>query len=401
MKILMLTPYVPYPPSSGGQIRTFNLLKYLSKKHQITLVALYKNEEEKIYKKFLAPYCDRIYLCQRPPKPWTFKNIFRAIFSFYPFLVIRNLSNEAKNLIENLLNNESFDAIHAETFYVMPHIPETEIPVILVEQTIEYKVYQHFLKSLPLAIQPFLYFDILKLIYWEKFYWQKASIVGCVSTKDEEVIKKIQTNIKTALIPNGAGDEMIVKKLPKKNLKKPLIIFQGNFNWLQNIEAAKFLVNKIFPLLIKTNPNINLIISGQNASKINNIKNSKIKIIDLSLKETYKVKNFYQKATIFIAPIFGPGGTRLKILAAMASGLPVISTPTGIEGLEVEDGKHVLIAKNEKEFVEKIFLLLNNLSFYENLRKNAYQLVLEKYSWKKIANNLSQIYQQIKNENRY
>ncbi|MGB9707246.1 MAG: glycosyltransferase family 4 protein [Microgenomates group bacterium] len=396
MKILMLTPYVPYPPSSGGQIRTFNLLKYLSKRHQITLIALYKNEEEKKYKKFLNPYCKQIYLCQRPPKPWTFKNIFRAIFSFYPFLVIRNFSEEAKKLIENILNKENFDVIHAETFYVMPHIPETKIPIVLVEQTIEYKVYQHFLNSLPLIIQFFLYFDILKLIHWERFYWRKASIVGTVSGTDEKVIKELEKNIKTALIPNGAGDEMIVKKLPKKNLKNPLIIFQGNFNWLQNIEAAKFLINQIFPLLIKIHPNIKLLISGQNADKIKISRNSKIEIINLSLDKTYMVKSLYQKATIFIAPIFGPGGTRLKILAAMASGLPVISSPTGVEGLAVEDGKHVLIAKNEKEFVKKILLLLKNKNFYESLRKNAYQLVLSKYNWKKIAEKLGRIYQQLK-----
>jgi glycosyltransferase involved in cell wall biosynthesis len=144
-----------------------------------------------------------------------------------------------------------------------------------------------------------------------------------------------------------------------------------------------------------------LLISGQNANKIKSVKNPKIKIINLSLNQTHKVKSLYQKANIFIAPIFGPGGTRLTILAAMASGLPVVSSPTGVEGLIVEDSKHVLIAKNEKEFAKKILLLLKNQNFYESLRKNAYQLILDKYNWKKIAEKLSQIYQQLKNENWY
>ncbi|MCR4276964.1 MAG: hypothetical protein NUV87_02440, partial [Candidatus Roizmanbacteria bacterium] len=177
MKILMVTPYVPYPPSSGGQIRTYNLLKYLSQNNEITLVALYKNDEEKKYESYLKKYCKNIYLCKRPSSPWQFKNIFKTIFSSSPFLVVRNYSDEAKTIINKLLRSEKFDVIHAETFYVMPHIPETKVPTVLVEQTIEYKVYKHFVNSLPFYLRMLVYFDIdiMKLKYWERFYWKKAN----------------------------------------------------------------------------------------------------------------------------------------------------------------------------------------------------------------------------------
>lgn len=400
MKILMVTPYVPYPPSSGGQIRTLNLLKYLSQNHQIYLVCLYKNEEEKRFENFLKPFCQKIYLCQRPAKPWTIKNILRTIFSLQPFLIVRNFSFSAKKIISELLKKEKFDVIHAETFYVMPHLPKTNIPIILVEQTIEYKVYQHFLNSLPTFLRIFLYLDILKLIYWERYYWKKANIVCPVSLYDEKIIKKLEKNIKTAIIPNGAGEEMFVKKLPKKDLKNPILIFQGNFNWLQNTEAAKFLIEKIFPKIIKTNSKIKLIISGQNAQKIKKlIKMKEINIIDLSLNETKKVKQLYLKSTLFVAPIFGPGGTRLKILSAMASGLPVISTLVGIEGLKVKDNAHVLIAKSAEEFVSKIRYILNNPKKYYQIQKNAYQHVKINFNWKNIAKKLEKVYQNLKNEN--
>jgi hypothetical protein len=144
----MLTPYVPYPPSSGGQIRTLNLLKYLSKNNAITLVALYKSDKEKDYFFHLKTYCKNIYLCRRPEKPWKLNTISKAIFSLSPFLVIRNFSYDAKKTVSQLLKQTHFDVIHAETFYIMPHIPKTNIPILLVEQTIEYKVYQHFVNSL-------------------------------------------------------------------------------------------------------------------------------------------------------------------------------------------------------------------------------------------------------------
>ena len=397
MKILMVTPYVPYPPSSGGQIRTFNLLKHLSEKNEITLVALYKNETEKNHYSYLKKFCKKIYLCQRPEKPWTSKTVLKTIFSLSPFLVVRNFSEEATQVIKNLISKESFDVIHAETFYVMPHIPKTSIPIVLVEQTIEYNVYKHFVNSLPFYLRILAYFDIdiVKLKYWERYYWKKANIVVAVSSPDEKIIKKEESSIKTTIIPNCVGDEMVVPKLENKELSKPNIFFQGNFFWLQNVEAAQEIINKIYPLLIKTNPDVNLIIAGQNAKKIGKVKNDNIKIIDIAPSDTDTVKRLFKEATLFIAPIFGPGGTRLKILAAMGSGIPVITTLTGVEGLDLKNNVHILIAKNPTEFVNKINNILKNKNLYNFIQKNAYEQVLKKYQWKTIAKTLESVYRNL------
>ena len=393
----MVTPYVPYPPSSGGQIRTFNLLKYLSLNNEITLVALYKNNGEKKYESHLKKYCKKIYLCKRPSSPWQFKNIFKTIFSFSPFLVVRNYSNEAKTIINELLSKEKFDVIHAETFYVMPHIPKTKVPTVLVEQTIEYKVYKHFVNSLPFFFRMLIYFDIdiIKLKYWERFYWKKANAVVVVSSSDEKLIRNEEPKLKTSIIPNCVGDEMIVDRLEKKDFKKPIVFFQGNFFWLQNVEAAKFIINKIYPQLIKELPYVKVIIAGQNAKKLGDFLNTKIKIINIEPDNIDLVKQLFKQATLFIAPIFGPGGTRLKILAAMGSGMPVISSVTGIEGLEVVNHKNVIIANNPEEFILNIKKILLNTDLYEKIRTNAYNLVQDKYRWSKTAKQLESVYKNL------
>lgn len=393
----MVTPYVPYPPSSGGQIRTYNLLKYLSQNNEITLVALYKNNEERKYESFLKKYCKKIYLCKRPSSPWQFKNIFKTIFSSSPFLVVRNYSDEAKTIINKLLHMEKFDVIHAETFYVMPHIPETKVPTVLVEQTIEYKVYRHFVNSLPFYLRLLVYFDIdiMKLKYWERFYWKKANAVVVVSSSDEKLIKNEEPSLKTSIIPNCVGDEMIANKLEEKDLKKPTIFFQGNFFWLQNVEAALFIIDQIYPQLIEELPKVKIVIAGQNAKKLGNLIDKNINIVNIEPDNINKVKELFQKNTLFIAPIFGPGGTRLKILAAMGSGMPVISTVTGIEGLEITNNKNVVIANNPKEFVSKIKELLKNKNLYEKIRKNAYNLVKEKYQWSQTAKELESVYKNL------
>lgn len=400
MKILMLTPYLPYPPESGGQIRTFNLLKYLSKHNQVTLICLYKNEKEKQYASYLKSFCHEIFLCKRPERPWQLSNILKAALSLIPFLIVRNYSIEAYEIIRDLLKKEQFDVIHAETFYIMPHIPKTDIPIFLVEQTIEYKVYQHYVSVLPILIRWILYLDILKLKYWESYYWKKATVVSSVSDYDKNIIQSLTPEIKPVIIPNGAGDEMFVKSLEKKPLDKPVMLFVGNFYWLQNVEAANYLINKLYPALKKTIPEIKLIIAGQNTSrKITFKSNEDIQIINIGDNDSDLVKKLYHNSTIFIAPIFGPGGTRLKILAAMAAGLPVISTQVGVEGLSVEHNKHVLIANNSDEFIKELTRMLNNPDLYEKLRKEAYKLAKEKFSWKSITNDLEKVYKEI-HENR-
>ncbi|OQY68035.1 hypothetical protein B6D29_01375 [Microgenomates bacterium UTCPR1] len=397
MKILMLTPYVPYPPSSGGQVRTYNLLKHLSKNNKITLVCLYKDQQEKKYFSKLIPYCQTIYFCQRSPHPWTLRNIFKSIFSLKPFLIVRNYSNEAERILKKILEEEIFDIIHAETFYIMPHLPKTDIPIFLLEQTIEYQVYQHFVNSLNPIIRPFFLLDILKLKIWEKNYWKKALMVGAVSENDRGIINHISPRINPVIIPNGAGEDMIVKELNKKNLNKPIILFLGNFSWLQNTEAANYLIQKIIPLAKKELTSAKFIIAGQNAeSKIGLPKEDNLEVIDIKQDENEKVKKIYRGSSIFIAPIFGPGGTRLKILAAMASGIPVISTKIGIAGLSLKNKKDVLIANSPDEFIKSIKEIINNKKSYQSIRENAYKLIKEKYSWQSIAQKLESIYYNIR-----
>jgi glycosyltransferase involved in cell wall biosynthesis len=189
---------------------------------------------------------------------------------------------------------------------------------------------------------------------------------------------------------------MFVSHFPKLDKDKPMLLFVGNFYWLQNVEAAQYLIQEVFPSIQKQIPSAHLVIAGQNSSsKVNVPSNSNISIIDLKPDDEQKVKDLYHSATLFIAPIFGPGGTRLKILASMASGLPVISTQTGVEGLGVMDEQHVLIAKSAKEFVDKTVSILKNEKLYKEIQENSYTLVKKQYSWEAIAHKLENVYKGI------
>lgn len=393
----MLTPYLPYPPASGGQIRSLYLLKYLSENHDITLICLYKNEKEKRYAAHLKQYCKKLYVCKRAEKPWQLGNVLKSVFSLLPFLMVRNYSKEAHQIIEELLNEENFDVIHAETFYIMPHIPQTLVPVLLVEQTIEYQVYMHFIETLPLWLRPLFYMDIFKLRLSEINYWKKAQLVATVSDADQQTIKKLVPSINPVVVPNGAGDEMFVEKLEKKDISKPILLFIGNFYWLQNTEAAEYLLEKIYPPLKKRIPNIRVIIAGQKAqSKITKGIDENVQILGDEPLPVEEIRDLYLNSTLFIAPMFGPGGTNLKILQALASGLPTISTKIAAERLEVEHKKHVLIADTPTQFANSVESILKDKTLYDNLRKNAFQFAKDKYSYQSIAHQLEVMYRSIR-----
>ena len=202
----MLTPYLPYPLVSGGQIRTYNLLKNLGTKHQITLFSLIKDDSEKKHLKHLKPYCHQIKLFKRSQKPFTIKNILKAGFSAYPFVVTRNLVSDTIKAVREELKTGKYDLVHAETFYMMPNSPgNTKTPVILVEQTIEYLGYQSYAnKTKFLPLKPLLSIDIKKIKKWEEFYWRHADKLITMSEVDRQYILRRHPDVgEVEVVANG------------------------------------------------------------------------------------------------------------------------------------------------------------------------------------------------------
>lgn len=396
MKILMLTPYLPYPPSSGGQIRSFNLIKQLSKKHKITLYSLIKHEEEKRYVSELEKYCEQVKVFKRAERPWTLTNILRTGFSLYPFVVIRNFSEKEKEAVKGILGKENFDLIHAETFYVCPHLPDTLVPIVLVDQTIEYQVYQHFVENFRFwFIKPLLWIDVLKIKYWETYFWKKAARAVAVSESDAKKMINAARNLHVSVVHNGAGEDLM-ESVSLHNCK--IILFMSNYDWMQNIEAARILAKEVFPQILEKIPDAKLKIVGQHTEKIAELVSEKVEVVDLKIEDIEGVKKAYHESGVLVAPLYGPGGTRLKILGAMAAKLPVITTPIGIEGIDAKDGETALVGKTPQGLADLVVKLLEDKDLYKKIANNARKLVEDKYSYPAIAKKLDAIYQEVQHE---
>ncbi len=382
--MLMLVPYLPTITMSGGQTRWYNIIKYLAKKHDITLFSLIKDDSEKKFIPELEKYCKKVKVFSRPRHPWTLRNILLSVFGPYPLLVIRNQSLEEKQAIREELKKEKYDLIHAETFYVMPHLPKTEVPTILVEQTIWHDVYKHYVDStVPFILRPFFLQDVAKIKFWERYYWNKADRLFSVSEEDRKAMLKLVSKKEVGIIPNGV-DTGYYSQVKYRKIMPPRILYGvTNFEWLQNQEATEILVNRVWPIIQKKFPNSKVWIVGR---KIPEWVKRKAGKGEIEVTENIAdAREAYHKATVMVAPIMGSGGTRLKVLEAMASGLPVVSTSSGVAGLGLTDGKNVMIANSEEMLADKAITLLRDRRLAQKIGLSGKRHVQKYFDWKSIV----------------
>ncbi len=387
MKILIVSSYLPYPLFSGGQIRLYNLIKNLSEKHSITLVCEKRDYQTTKDIGEVSKICDEVYTVDRK-KQWTPKNILRTGFSLDPFLITGHRNLEMKKIISKLINEEVFDLIHVETFYVMQNLPRTNLPVVLAEHNIEYKVYEKFVKKSLIIGRPLLYLDILKLKRAEKAYWKKATKLIAVSKVEAEEMKR-----DVDIIPNGVDTQKFKMKKIIKDKTHKKVLFIGDFKWIQNRDSIVYIIKNIWPKILKNNPNTSLWVVGKK------IPDSIKAIGDLSVvfdeNASNKTENIFQEADILLAPIRVGGGTNFKILEAMSTGTPVITTALGNEGIKATENEEIIICDKPEEFSNKASLLLSDEYLYEKISRNSRKFIEKNFDWKNISEKLDKVYESL------
>ncbi|RLC35226.1 hypothetical protein DRH14_01370 [Candidatus Shapirobacteria bacterium] len=395
-KILMITPYLPYHSQAGGQTRSFYLIKHLSKNNLITLVCFTR---DKTGLSELKKYCQKVVIVKRG-KTWDLKKILRTGFSLNPFLISNYLDKTLKQKIRQELDSQKYDLIHSECFYLMPNIPKSKTPVILVDQTIEYAVYQHFVESLKgwkSLLKPLLWIDVLKLKFWETYYWKHTHTVTAVSQEDRQLMSKLSGRSDIQLINNGVSQTFFKTKKGGAKTKYPSILFGvSNMKWMQNKEAVFLLLKDIWPKIKQAIPSAKLFIIGRHSPQVfKNYQSSDIIIKEADQKGLkHDPQYYYQKSWILLAPIKSGGGSRTKFFEAMASRLAIVTTKQGIEGIAAKNQVEAVVSPYQK-LASASIKLLKNKQKRKQIGQSAHQLCLKQYSWSKSAQSLNQLYQKI------
>lgn len=368
MKILFLCPENPFNQVGGGANRMMHLIESFSKydhvgvlcfdsvnTHQYTVL----NNRIKIWS--VAKNKDLQNLIQRL---W--------IFRTYP------LHMKFRKRLKELLLKSEWDLIISEKFYMAPYIEKLKgVPLIVDLWAVglesldnEINLTSNILRKLRLKLQRF------RLNRYDRFGFNHFKNFFVVSENDKYRALKYNAGLNTFVLPNCVNWEAL------KNIAEPvdhnLIVYVGDMSFKPNIDAVGYYCKKIQPLILKEKPDAVFRIIGKNpVKKIEKYKSKSVEI-------TGYVDNVYRevaKGQIFAAPLRMGGGTRLKILEAMALGKAVITTSIGAEGIKVKSGKHLLIADTKEDFADHIIELMNKPSKAEELGHNARNLIQEEYTW--------------------
>lgn len=394
MKILWFTPIFPYPPFSGGQTRAYNLIKNLAKSNQICLFSFIRPGKVQGPISELKKYCFKIKTFAGR-RTWTPRNVLLAGFSNLPFAithfyqdkkVIRALSQELKT--------EKYDLVHFESFYTSPYVKYvSSVPTVMGNENIEYLVYERFVnlkRFSPLKLM--LTYDIWKMKIFEQNIWRKADLNLAISPSDTKIIEKV-TGKKCEVIPNGVDIGKFKNISSPATLKKDYkLLFVGDFRYFTNQDAINYLIKMVWPMIKEKVPKSKLWLVGKNPTFFVKRINSKDIIVDTSVDDICQA---YGQADLLLAPMRIKGGSNIKILEAMAAGLPVVTTSVGIEGIEANDGREVVIADKPQDLANQIVKLLNNPQKRRELGLAGRKLVTEKYDWSKIGEKLNKVYEKI------
>lgn len=328
----------------------------------------------------LPRYCKKI--TSHIPFARTFISLLLCMINLYKHIVKFCISSKV-------------DIIHADRIWAaFPSILARYMvkkPVVFVSQCVEYELACHSSKNKLYRIFT---------LFLERFCIDKCDFYVIGSQRELDVIRGLYGDDKAekaVIIPQDVATEKYVRKNGNDGLKKRLgfsgkkiVIFHGNFTYFPNKDALELIVKHIAPRVTKEVPEAAFVLIGEiPAQEISRYKD----VTFTGYVDRDTLMRFLMAADVAIVPLRFGSGPKSKVREYLAAGLPVVSTPKGVEGIDVIDGVHVLIAHSLSDFCDKIVLLLKNEELSKKLSSEAQKLMLEKYSSSKTVYRYLEIYQ--------
>lgn len=387
MKILFVTPRFPYPLLRGDQFIPYHRLRILSQRHELTLLTLYHSAWELENIDQISHYCKAIYTVHLP-KWQSLINVGKGLFtSELPLQACYYSSSRFQQQLDSILAANKFDVVHAFMMRIAPYFHHIHTPKIIelidsMQLNLKRRV---ALESFPkrLIFQK----ELRRVTRYERDLPNLFNNLVVVSEKDAQLIPSERVKV----IPFGIDTEFF--SLQKQPPIEPTLIFSGNMSYAPNIHAVKWFVELCLPIIQQTIPDVKLLIAGANpTTEVRSLEQKRGVIVTgfvKSMPETLK------EAKIAIAPMQSGSGMQSKILEAMASGLPVVTTTLGLGSLSANPGKEILIGDSPEDFAKATITLLQNSDLAREIRNLARQFVVNKYSWEFSANQVENLYNHI------
>jgi glycosyltransferase involved in cell wall biosynthesis len=390
MKILMLSPFSPYPPNSGGRIRQWELIRYLGRRHNLTVVYNAFTEEEYGMQKSIESSCAKAVAVKHPQKHLTpdLPDLQKLPWPARTFRTTEML----KTLKE--VQSSNFDAAIIEFIFMSHYHDLLPAYTILHEHNIESDIFRQY-ADLPNITEAKIFGLRKNRAFWkatwmlmaefENKMWQSFPLRITVSEKDKQEMDSRCPFGRTIVIPNGVNT-YTVGLIPNAASRK--ILFMGTMDYYPNTDAASFLVKSVMPFVWRKDPGISLCIAGLHPpqSVMALASDSRVEVI----ANPDSMREVASQCCLTVVPLRLGGGTRLKILDSFAMGLPVVSSSLGCEGLPLMDGRHILIRDDAESFADAVLQVISDNILANTLRVNGRRLVEERYDWGTIFRQLEE-----------
>lgn len=405
MRILMLSSTFPYPPSRGGtEIRTFNLLKYLLRKHDVILVTQYNTGVSEVEVEELQKWVSKLILFPLPPEPRTNNVILGALGKIGRFVnsvstatppnVLYRYAPEIQRLVDDYVQNRKCDIITCEhsvnEIYIRPEFRDRVNTVVNVHSS----VYGWTRDHLQMGASQNTWRDRLYLSCvlkrYEKRYAHKFSHIVVTTADDRQEFLQLRPDIDIKVIPNGVDLDLFPPRIVDPGGYR--LIFVGAMDASHNIDAVRFFVREVLPKIQKHYPHTTLTIVGAKPTPA-----------VMELKEQHGVVvtgrapaivEYLHQSTVCVVPLRTGFGIKNKTLEAMAGGVPVVGSDRGLEGLCVDDGNvppRALRANTPEEYVKAVSQLFAHPELRNELSTNARQMVETEFTWEQAG----KLYEQV------
>jgi polysaccharide biosynthesis protein PslH len=393
LKILYISPRVPFPPTDGGAIVSYNTITEMARAgHEVHLLAVNtpKHQQPDQVVPYIA-YQKYVFVDTRVSALKAFGNLFKNL----SYNVERFISVDFENALKELLQKNRYDVIQFEGAYVAWYVDlvrnHADCPLILRSHNIEYTIWEKLAEHCENALKK-TYFKFLarKLKKFEIGCYPKFNGIAAITDHDAIRLLAMGINIPCRVIPASVD----LKKYSTSHVvSKPFSLFiLSSLDWKPNQEAVLWFLKNVWTSLLQEIPQLELHIAGKNPpDKFYQLQAENIVMHGFVESSS----EFIQQHDLMLVPLLSGGGMRVKIIEGMALGKTIISSPLGAEGIHYEDGKNILIAEKPEEWIKIILDYFRNRPKYIHIGEDAIRLVKEEYSNEKITKEFTDFYQEL------
>jgi glycosyltransferase involved in cell wall biosynthesis len=393
MKVLLLTQVLPYPPNSGPKVKTWNLIKYLAQEHEITLVSFVRGDQSTDVA-HLRHYCQAVHTVSMDRSIlYDGLAMVRSLLTGQPWMMVRDDRAAMRRLVDRLVAEKEFGVVHADQLNMCQYARRASGAFKLFDaHNALWVLYRRLADTMPPGPKKWLLERDWRLLKdYEGRVCREFDAVTAVIPEDKAALEQAigeASNIQVIPITVDTDEVSYVKRRPDADH----VVHIGTMYWPPNIDGMLWFAGEVWPAirahrpettfdLIGARPPKQIAALGENGNGIN--------VTDY----VEDLGPYLAQAGVFVVPLRAGGGMRVKILNALAHGLPIVSTSLGCEGIQVTHEHDILIADTPAEFANAVLRVLEDAGIAARLSHNGRRLAETVYDYRVACCPLDKIYQ--------